>query len=102
MLTKQSPEEITVKCHIRIEETDKVRSGAAELLGKNFLTVRNAQISSEDEVKPKVEVVVVRKKIWKSGLEKVMSELYDLEGYVVQEKPLKIELDLDLYQMEKP
>ena len=101
-MTKQSPEEIMVKCHISLEEADKVRSGAAAgLLDKNALAVRGAQVSSEDEVMPKVEVVVVRKKVGKSELEKVMSELYDLENYVEQEKPLKIELDLDLYQMEK-
>ncbi len=100
-MTKQSPEEIIVKCHISLEEADKVRSGAAGLLDKNALAVRGAQVSSEDEVMPKVEAVVVRKKVGKSELEKVMSELYDLENYVEQEKPLKIELDLDLYQMEK-
>jgi hypothetical protein len=34
-------------------------------------------------------------------LGKAMSELYDIEGSVESEKRLKIDLDVDLYQMEK-
>jgi hypothetical protein len=37
----------------------------------------------------------------RSRLGKIMPELYNLENGVETEKPVKIELDLDLYQMEK-
>jgi hypothetical protein len=59
-----------------VEETNKVGEG------NNALVVCDAQVSHELE-------------------EKIMPELYNLENCVETEKPVKIDLDLDLYQMEK-
>lgn len=101
-MTKQSPDEITVKCHINLDEVDKVRSRVAGVLDKNALSIRSAQIRPEDEIESKVEVVMVQKKICQSELGKIMSKLYDVETGVEREKPSKIDLGLELYQMENP
>ena len=95
-LTKHLPEEIAVKCPIGLEEAYKLKGGSTELLDQSALAVCGA--SSEDAAKSAVAVV---QKITQSGLEKVLSSIYDLENGV-REKPLKLELDLDLYQMETP
>jgi hypothetical protein len=51
----------------------------------------------------KLEVTPIRTgiKMKSNGLENDMPELYDLEEGVKAEKPVKIELDIDLYQMEQ-
>ena len=55
------------------------------------------------ELEEKIEVAPVKSDIAPiSGvLGKVMPELYNLENCVKTEKRVKIDLDLDLYQMEK-
>jgi hypothetical protein len=50
---------------------------------------------------PKVKLIVTRKEICKTRLEKTMSKINDIENGE-REKPVKIELDVDLYQMEEP
>jgi hypothetical protein len=101
-LTKQSPDEITVKCHINLNEEDKVKSLVTGALGKNALAIRSVHINPEDRIGPKANVVAVRKKICQSELEKIMSDLYDVETVVKGEEFSKINLDLRLYQMEAP
>lgn len=98
-MTKQNPEEIAVKCHLSLEEASKVC--VTDVLDKNVLEMRGAQVRPKKIGKPKVKVAVARRSFVKSELEKVMSELYDIEGCEEPEKRLKIELDVDLYQMEK-
>jgi hypothetical protein len=75
-LTKQPVDEDVLKFHVTVEKPSKVGEG------NNALVVCDAQVSHELE-------------------EKVMPELYNLEDCVEPAKPVKIDLDLDLYQMEK-
>ncbi len=101
-MTKQTPDEISVKCQINLDEVDKVRSRVAGVLDKNALAIRSAKIRPEDEIERKVEVVMVQKKTCQTELGRIMSKLYDVETGVEREKPSKIDLDLELYQMEDP
>lgn len=67
----------------------------------NAIVVCSAQVSSELEEKIKVVPVRNEMKSKRNRLGKIMPELYDLEDDVESKKPVKIDLDLDLYQMEK-
>jgi hypothetical protein len=93
-LTKQASDENTLKFHVPVEEMTKV--GEA-----NAIVVCSAQVNSELEEKIKVVPIRNEMKSRRSRLGKIMPELYDLEDGVESEKPVKIDLDLDLYQMEK-
>ena len=77
-----------------MEEANKVGGG-------NALMICNAQASHVLE--DKLEVPSSRNgiKFKKTRLGKIMPELYNLEDSTESEKPMKIDLDLDLYQMEK-
>jgi hypothetical protein len=93
-LTKQTSDETALKYHLAVEEANKVVEG-------NALVICDAQASPERE--DKLEVTPIRTEInsKRNRLGKIMPELYDLEDCVESEKPVKIDLDLDLYQMEK-
>jgi len=93
-LTKQTPEETALKCHMTMEEANKVGGG-------NALVICGAQASHVLE--DKLEVPSSRNgiKFKKTRLGKIMPELYNLENCTESEKSVKIDLDLDLYQMEK-
>jgi hypothetical protein len=93
-LTKHSSDENGLKCHLTMEEPKKV-------VEDNLLVVCNVQDSPELESKLENAAIRTAVKPKKSGLGKIISELYDLEDCVESEKPVKIDLDLDLYQMEK-
>lgn len=100
-MTKHSTEEITMKCNVALDQADRVRSGIAGVLDKNGLSTRSKPIGTEVKMDPKVKLIVIRKEISKNRLEKIMSEIHDVENGE-REKPVKIELDVDLYQMEEP
>jgi hypothetical protein len=93
-LTKQTADEAVLKCHLTIEEANKV-------VEDNAVVICDAQASPELE--SELEVTAIRTGInsKSNGLGKIMLELYDLEDCVESKKPVKIDLDLDLYQMEK-
>jgi hypothetical protein len=75
-LTKQPVDDNILKFHMTVEEPREV------VESNNALVVCDVQVSHELE-------------------EKSMPELYNLEDHVEPAKPVKIDLDLDLYQMEK-
>jgi hypothetical protein len=91
-LTKPAPED-TLKCHLAVEEPK-------ELVVENTIVVSNVETSPELKNK-KVSQITTGIKPTKKGPRKKVLELYNLEDYAESEKPLKINLDLDLYQMEK-
>jgi hypothetical protein len=93
-LTKQTPDETVLKCHLTIEEANKIVEGKA-------LVICDTQATPELEDTVKVTPIRTGIKAKGSRLGKIMSELYNLENCVETEKPVKIDLDLDLYQMEK-
>ena len=93
MLTKHVPDD-ALKCHLSVEEPKK-------LVEDNVLVVCDVQ--ANPELESKLEVTQIRNGIKKKRdmLEKMVPELYNLEDCAESEKPVKIDLDLDLYQMEK-
>ena len=93
-MTKHSSDENGLKCHLTVEEPKK-------LVEDNALVVSDVQASPELESKLEVATIRTAVKTKKSGLGKIMSELYDLEDCVESEKPVKIDLAEALYQMEK-
>ncbi len=90
-MTKQPSDETILKCPQTAEEDRKV-------VGGNAMAVCNLSDSSKLEEKLEVTSVGagIQSKIYDLGT--IVAGLYDLEGCVEKEKPLKI--DLDLYQME--
>lgn len=93
-MTKHSADENALKYNLTVEEPKK-------LVEDNALVVCDAQVIPE--LKSKLEVTSIKAgiKSKKTGLEKMVPELYNLEDSVKLERPVKIELDLDLYQMEQ-
>ena len=82
-----------LKCHLTVEEPKK-------LVEENALAVCDVQ--ANPELESNLEVTQIRTGIKTRGLlEKMVPELYNLEDCAESEKPVKIDLDLDLYQMEK-
>lgn len=67
---------------------------------KNALAIYDAHDKPTQKSKPKPPPVNARTSSVKSRLGKFMHKLYNLESSDEPEKPLKIELDIDLYQME--
>ena len=94
-MTKQAADENTLKCHIPVEETNKVGES------NNAFVVCVEQVSHKLEEKIKATPIRNEIKPRRNRLGKIMPELYNLEDCVESEKPVKIDLDLDLYQMEK-
>lgn len=96
-------DELTPKCPIELDEAYKLRASEVELLEKLEKTALAIPIADPVAlVEDDAAAVVVKEKTGRNMLAKVVSELYDLESYAVPEKPIKITLDLDLYQMETP
>jgi len=92
-LTKHAPDEVALKCHLTIEETKIAES--------NALVICDTPTSTQLENKLEANPIITGIKMKNNGLETDMPELYDLEESIKAEKPVKIELDLDLYQMEQ-
>jgi hypothetical protein len=74
--------------------------GVNKIGGGNPLVVCSAQTSLALEGKFEVPLSRNSVKLKKIRLGRIMPELYNLENCVESEKPVKIDLDLDLYQME--
>ena len=93
-MTKHTSDETALKYHLNIEETNKI-------VEDNALSVCNEPPSPQ--LKSKIDVTQIRTEIKSrtNMLGASMPELYNLEEQVKSEKPVKIDLDLDLYQMEK-
>ena len=92
-MTKPTPDD-ALKCHIAMEEPK-------DIIKENALTVCNAQ--TNPELKNKLEVTKITTEIEprRKRLQKVELELFNLEDYTETEKKVKINLDLNLYQMER-
>ena len=93
-MTKHASGEAALKCHLAIEETDKI-------VEDNALSVGN--VPPTRQLESEIDVTQIRTEInpKTSMLGINMPELYNLEEQVKLEKPVKIDLDLDLYQMEQ-
>ena len=94
-MTKQIADENALKFHVTVKEPNKVGES------NNAFVACGVQLSSELEEKLKVNSISNEMKSKRNRLGKIMPELYNLEKWVETEKPVKIDLDMDLYQMEK-
>lgn len=95
MLTKQTPTDNTLKLHLAVEENNKATEAPTICFNK-------IPVNPEIEQAPQItrinnEIVAIKKR-----MELAVPEIYNLENCSQNEKPMKIDLDLDLYQMEKP
>jgi hypothetical protein len=93
-LTKTAPDDNALKCQLTVEESKK-------LAEDNAIAVCDVQANIE--LKSKLEIPQIKTGIKPkiNVLEKIVPELYNLEERAKSEKPVKIVLDLDLFQMEK-
>lgn len=92
-MTKHIPDD-AIKCHLNVEEPKK-------LVEDDALVVCDVQ--AKPELESTLEVTQIRTDIKsKSDMQDIMvPELHNLEDCPEPEKPIKINLGLDLYQMEK-
>jgi hypothetical protein len=90
-LPKQPSDQNTLVCHLTGEAAGKVVEG-------NALVVCNSPDSPKLEEKLEYTSIRIGTNLNIHDLGTVVAKLYDLEGCVEKEKPVKI--DLDLYQME--
>ena len=97
-MTKQPPDEAGLKCHITLEEGAKVSSNVTDIIVKNALAIYGAYVDPEPEGKRKRALVKTRVISLRSRLGRIMRRLYDLESDSEPEK--KLNIDLDLFQME--
>jgi hypothetical protein len=99
-LTEHASDEAVLKCHVTIEEANKMIESAAKTVDNKALVVCCAHANPEVESKPELVPVKIRMGSFRSRLGRIMRRLYDLESGNKQEKPLRIDLEVDLYQME--
>ncbi len=92
-LTKRV-DEVAVKVHLGLDEANKVVASTVELVCDEALVICGGRVKPVQEIVPvKVRVNAMRSKVGKA-----VHKLYDLEQSGEAEK--KLNLDLDLYQME--
>jgi hypothetical protein len=96
-LTKHAADETALKCHVTVEGDNKVSESVAKVMGNNALVICDVN-DSPDQLKTTPIKTGIKSKTDRLG--KIMPELYNLENGVESEKPVKIDLDVDLYQME--
>ena len=83
-----------------VEEANKVSESSAKMMDNNALVICDVNTSPEREDQLKTTPIKTGIKSETNKLGKIMPELYNLENCIEPEKPVKINLDLDLYQME--
>ena len=91
-MTKHTAED-AFKFQLAVEEPKK-------LVEQNANTICNIPISPESETKLEVPQINPENNPNINKLGKIMCDLHNLEEFAESEKPVKIILDLDLYQME--
>jgi hypothetical protein len=86
-----------------MEESSKIIEHNIKILENDHLENCSARLSRIPSIVPKRSEMRTQAKIstFKSRLGKIMHKLYDLEPDNAPEKPLNVELCVDLYQMEK-
>jgi hypothetical protein len=99
-LTKHTIDEATLKCHVTVEGANKVSESVTKIMDNNALVICDVNVSPEREDQLETTPIETGMKSKTDRLGKIMPELYNLENGIKSEKPVKIDLDLDLYQME--
>jgi hypothetical protein len=101
-LTKNVPDEGLPKYHMPLEEANKIIEHNIKMLDHNALAICSTHANPQQEGKLKLTPVKARTGLssLRSRVGKIMHKLYDLEPDNEPEKPLNIDLGVDLYQME--
>lgn len=99
-MTKQTADETALKCHVTVEGANKVSESITKMMDNNSLIICDVNANPEREDQLKTTPIKTGIKSETNKLGKIMPELYNLENGITSEKPVKIDLDLDLYQME--
>ncbi len=104
-MTKHVADEALPKLHISIEDATSLVDSSVKLLESPSLEIcgcGGARVHSVHKVSSAKSATLkthTPKPAFKR-LEKIMQKLYDLEPQSGPEKPLNVDLDVDLYQME--
>jgi len=99
-LTKQTAEEATLKYHINVEGANKASESSTKMKDNNALIIYDVNTIPKREDQLNTTPIKTGIKLETNRLGKIMPKLYNLENCNEPEKPVKIDLDLDLYQME--
>ncbi len=102
-MTKQLHDEAAPKLHISLEDATKLMLeddalGIGASCGPSAARAIQRLDAAPKLVKPRTRAKPVS---IKNRLEKILHKLYDLEPEHTPEKTLNVNLDVDLYQMEK-
>jgi hypothetical protein len=100
-----APDEAYTKLHVTLEDSDKLIAENVKLSSSGSLSVCGANVSSVKPMhklsaKHAIMKPVTKAASVKTRLGKIMHKLYDLEPDSAPEKPLNVDLGVDLYQME--
>ena len=99
-MTKHTADETSLKCHISVEGNNKVSESATKIMDNNARVIYDVNASPEKENQLKTTPIKTGIKSETDRLGKIMPELYNLENCIGSERSVKIDLGLDLYQME--
>jgi len=91
------------KYHMPLDDANKIIEGNMKLLEPETMSLCAARLTADPVLKPKLGVAKPRARApsIKTRLGRIMHKLYELEPECTPEKPLKVDLDVDLYQMEE-
>jgi len=98
-LTRHTSEENILKCTSTITE-NKAFENLCNPVDNNSLLLYDIPTSSKLEKELEIDLIARDITRTKNIVEKLMFNLYDLEKKGIQENSEKIELNIDLYQME--
>ncbi len=106
-MTKHIQDEALTKMGISLDEAEQLTSTNMKLLKTQPIEIGHAHAramhknSLENPPRIKSRTTRARNSLAKNRLEKAMHRLYNLESANAPEKSLTLDLDVDLYQMEK-
>ena len=98
-MTRHTTEENILKCTSIITE-NKAFENLCNPIDNNSLPLYDIPTSSKLEKELEIDHITRDITITQNIVEKLMHNLYDLEKKGILESSAKIELDIDLYQME--
>ena len=99
-MTKQVDDGLP-KYHMPLEEANRIIESNVKLLEPIPISLCASRLSA-DPAMPKLGVAKSKARVgsFKNRLGKIMHRLYELEPESMPEKPLNVDLGVELYQME--
>ena len=99
-MTKHVADEGFPKYHMPLEEANKIIEDNIKMLDHQAFAICGPSLSSEQSAETKIHPSKAKMHSLKSRLGKIVHKMYDLEQDNAPEKPLNVDLGVDLYQME--